>query len=87
MKFKPNPDLKLMDQVGETLRYYHYVRSTEKTYCQRILCHIYFYDKNRYPKDMGTREVECFFCLTWPLIKRVYFDSETGFECPGFSLP
>lgn len=30
MKFKPNPDLKLMDQVGETLRYYHYVRSAEK---------------------------------------------------------
>jgi hypothetical protein len=30
-KFTPNPDFKLLDQVRETLRYYHYSRSTEKT--------------------------------------------------------
>lgn len=34
-KFTPNPDLKLLDQDRETLRYYHYSRSTEKTYCQK----------------------------------------------------
>jgi hypothetical protein len=31
-KFHPNPQLKLMDQVRETLRYYHYAYRTEQTY-------------------------------------------------------
>jgi len=43
-KFTPNPQLKLMDQVLETLRYYHYSLSTEKTYCQWILQYIYFHE-------------------------------------------
>lgn len=59
-KFTPNPKLKLMDQVRETLRYYHYARSTEKTYCQWILRYIYFYEKKRHPGEMGAREVERF---------------------------
>lgn len=59
-KFTPNPKSKLMDQVRETLRYYHYARSTEKTYCQWILRYVYFYDKKRHPKEMGDREVESF---------------------------
>lgn len=57
-KFIPNPQLKLMDQVRETLRYYHYARSTEKSYCQWILRYIYFYEKKRHPREMGAREVE-----------------------------
>ncbi len=57
-KFIPNQKLKLLDQVRETLRYYHYARSTEKTYCQWILRFIVFYDKKRHPKEMGAREVE-----------------------------
>ena len=59
-KFTPSPKSKLMDQVRETLRYYHYARSTEKIYCQWILRYIYFYDKKRHPKEMGAREVEQF---------------------------
>ena len=31
-KFKPDPDLKLMDQIREVLRYYHYAYRTEQTY-------------------------------------------------------
>ncbi len=60
VKFTPNPSLMLMDQVLETLRYYHYARSTEKTYCQWIRRYIYFYEKKRHPKEMGTSEVERF---------------------------
>ena len=30
--FHPNPDLKLMDQVREVLRYYRYAYRTERTY-------------------------------------------------------
>ncbi|MEA3387029.1 MAG: integron integrase [Patescibacteria group bacterium] len=59
-KFTPNPKLKLLDQVRETLRYYHYAYSTEKTYCQWILRYICFYDKKFHPNQMGTKEVERF---------------------------
>lgn len=56
----PNPESKLMDQVREILRYYHYARFTENTYCQWVLRFLYFYDKKRHPKDMGCKEVERF---------------------------
>lgn len=59
-KFSPNPKSKLMDQVRETLRYYHYAMSTEKTYCQWIVRYVHFYGAKRHPKDMGSREVERF---------------------------
>jgi len=59
-KFVPDRKLKLLDQVRETMRYYHYALSTEKTYCQWILRYIYFYDKKRHPRDMGPKEVERF---------------------------
>ncbi len=60
VKFTPNPSLKLSDQVLETLRYYHYSRSTEKTYCQWIRRYIYFCGKKRHPREMGSSEVERF---------------------------
>ncbi len=59
-KFTPNRNLKLLDQVRETLRYYHYAFSTEKSYCQWILRFIVFYNKERHPKDMGEKEIERF---------------------------
>jgi len=33
-KFRPDPKLKLMDQLREVLRYYHYAYRTEQTDCQ-----------------------------------------------------
>ena len=60
MKFIPNPNFKLMDQVHETLRYHHYARSTEKNYCQWIVRFLAFYDMKKHPRDMGAREVERF---------------------------
>lgn len=30
-KFKPDPNLRLMDQVRQVLRYHHYAYRTEKT--------------------------------------------------------
>ncbi|WP_369130618.1 phage integrase N-terminal SAM-like domain-containing protein [Desulforhopalus vacuolatus] len=53
LKFIPYSQLKLMDQVREPLRYSHYARLTEKTYCQWILRYIYFYGKKCHPKYMG----------------------------------
>lgn len=74
-KFTPNPDFKLLEQVRETLRYYHYARSTEKTYCQWITRYIYFFKKKVHPKDMGEKEIERFFptwlpMKKWPLLPR-----------------
>ena len=59
-KFRPDPQLKLMDQVRETLRYYHYAISTERTYCNWILRYIKFYEMRTHPKEMGPRHVERF---------------------------
>ena len=56
--FTPKPG-KLMDQVRETLRFYHYAYSTEKSYVQWILRYIRFNDR-RHPNQMGKTEIERF---------------------------
>jgi len=48
-----------MDQVRETLRFYHYSYSTEKSYVQWILRYIRFSDR-RHPKELGKTEIERF---------------------------
>ena len=59
-KFRPNPRYRLMDQVCEVLRYYHYAYRTEQSYCSWILRYIKFYGGKTHPKDMGKNEVERF---------------------------
>jgi integron integrase len=59
-KFRPNPDLKLMDQVREVLRYHHYAYRTEQTYCQWILRYIRFYGGNTHPRELTFKNVERF---------------------------
>ncbi len=41
-KFKPDPQLKLMDQVRQVLRYFHYAYRTEQTCCDWILRYLKF---------------------------------------------
>ena len=60
MKFKQNPEYRLMDQVSEVLRYYHYAYRTEQSYSSWILQHIKFYGEKTHPKDMGKNEVGFF---------------------------
>ena len=36
-KFKPDPKLKLMDQVRQVLRHFNYSYNTEKIYCGWIV--------------------------------------------------
>ena len=50
---------RLMDQVKETLRFYHYAYNTEKSYVDWILKFIRFSGK-KHPKDMGKFEIERF---------------------------
>jgi integron integrase len=59
-KFKPDPQLRLMDQVRQVMRYHHYAYRTEKTYCDWIVRYIKFHDSKTHPKDMGKSEIEAF---------------------------
>ncbi len=59
-RFTPDPDLKLMDQVRQVLRYYHYAYRTEKTYCDWILRFVKYHGSKIHPKDMGKNHVEAF---------------------------
>lgn len=56
--FRPTAT-RLMDQVRETLRFYHYAYNTEKSYTNWILKFIRFNGK-RHPKEMGKLEIERF---------------------------
>lgn len=59
-KFKPNPELKLMEQVKQTMQYYQYARTTERLYSKWILEYIYFFEKKKHPRDLGEKDVERF---------------------------
>jgi len=56
--FRPTAT-RLMDQVRETLRFYHYAYSTERAYVDWIVRFIRFNGK-KHPKDMGKFEIERF---------------------------
>ncbi len=58
--FHPNPNLKLMDQVREVLRYYHYAYKTEKIYCHWILRYIRFFGGQTHPKNLSVLQIERF---------------------------
>ncbi len=60
IKFKPNRKYRLMDQVREVLRYYHYAYRTEQSYSSWIMQYIKFYGGKTHPRDMGINEVERF---------------------------
>ena len=59
-KFRPDPDAKLMDQVREVLRYYHYAYRTESTYCQWILRYIQFFGGKTHPRKLDAKHIEKF---------------------------
>jgi integron integrase len=59
-KFRPDPDIKLMDQVRQVLRYHHYAYRTEQAYCDWITRFIRFFAAKKHPKDMGKKEIEAF---------------------------
>ena len=59
-QFRPNPGLKLMDQVREVLRYYHYAYRTEQTYSHWILRYLHYCGGKTPPNRLGTQDVERF---------------------------
>lgn len=59
-KFRPDSNLRLMEQVKQALRYYHYAYRTEQTYCDWILRYVKFHGGKTHPKDMGKEKVEGF---------------------------
>jgi site-specific recombinase XerD len=59
-KFRPDPKLKLMDQVRQVLRYHHYAYRTEHSDCDWILRYIKFHGGNTHPAKMGKKEIAAF---------------------------
>jgi integron integrase len=59
-KFRPDPELKLMDQVRQVLRYHHYAYRTEQAYCDWIVRYIRFFDSKKHPRDMGKPEIDAY---------------------------
>jgi integron integrase len=59
-KFRPDPKLKLMDQILQVMRYHHYAYRTEQTYCQWIRRYIHFFGGRTHPRDLGVRDIERF---------------------------
>ena len=57
-QFRPDPNLGLMDQVRQVLRYHHYAYRTEQTCCDWILRYIRFHHAKTHPKNMGKKEIE-----------------------------
>ena len=56
--FRPQPG-KLLDQVSEVMRYYHYSKRSEESYRRWIKQFILFNDK-RHPSELGKLEIERF---------------------------
>jgi len=56
--FKPQSK-RLLDQVRDVLRYYHYAIRTEQAYIRWILAFIRFHAM-KHPRDMGKLEIEAF---------------------------
>ncbi|MCK4622943.1 MAG: phage integrase N-terminal SAM-like domain-containing protein [Desulfuromonadales bacterium] len=66
-KFHPNPDLKLMDQVREVLRYHHYAYRTEQSCCQWVLRYIRYHRGNTtHPAKLHASDVERFLSDLYP---------------------
>ena len=59
-KFRPDPKLKLMDQVRQVLRYHHYKYRTEQTYCDWIVRYLKYHNCRKHPREMGKPEIESF---------------------------
>ena len=59
-KFRPDPNLKLMDQVRQVLRYHHYAYRTENTYCDWIVRYIKYFGAKKHPQDMGKTEIDAY---------------------------
>jgi len=59
-RFRPDPDLKLMDQVRQVLRYHHYAYRTENTYCDWIVRYVKYFGAKKHPRDMGKTEIHAY---------------------------
>jgi len=59
-KFRPDPKLRLMDQVRQVMRYHHYAYRTEQTYCDWIIRYIRYHKAKMHPRNMGKKEMEAF---------------------------
>ncbi|RLW69947.1 MAG: hypothetical protein B6D68_01460 [spirochete symbiont of Stewartia floridana] len=86
IKFRPNPETRLMEQVQEVLRYHHYAYCAEITYCQWVLRYIHHHGGKTYPREIGREHIEAFLLLTWFVQKCCGIYTASGFKSAGFPL-
>jgi len=48
-KYRPDPGIKLMDQVRQVFRYHHYAYRTEQSYCDWIVRYIKYFGSQKHP--------------------------------------
>ena len=78
--FRPTAP-RLMDQVRETFRFYHYAYNTERSYVEWILKFIRFNGK-KHPREMGTNK-------TAAITHLIFFpkpENQTDHHPPGVML-
>ena len=62
----PLQSLRMLDQVRERIRYFHYSLSTEKTYLYWVRFYVRWHGRNgkmTHPCDMGAKQVEAFLTM------------------------
>ena len=79
IKFRPDPNLKIMDQVIQVLRYHHYSYNTEKTYRDWIIRFLKFFNFKIHPKNMDkkTNRRISFIFSSYPAC--VFSNTKTGY--------
>ncbi len=59
-KFRPDPKLKLLDQVRQVMRYQHYAYRTEENYCFWIKRYVFYHGGQTHPRKMHEKHIEKF---------------------------
>ncbi|MEE9167463.1 MAG: integron integrase [Candidatus Neomarinimicrobiota bacterium] len=59
-EFTPDPNMRLMDQIRQVMRYHHYAYRTERTYCDWIVRYVKFHGSKKHPREMGKHQIEAF---------------------------
>ena len=85
-KFRADPDLKLMDQVRQVLRYHHYAYRTENTYCDWIVRYIKNFGAKKHPRDMGKTEIDAYLSQKYKQYSQPFIVISIGHLGPAPSI-
>ncbi len=85
-KFRPDPKLRLMDQVRQVLRYHHYAYRTENTYCDWTVRYIKYFGAKKHPRDMGKTEIDAYLSQKYKQYSQPFIAISIGHLGPAPSI-